>query len=706
MGSLAAMAMPALAQQVATCQMSAGAVVVRSESLTERVGDIFVNCSGTAGATITFNLTVFLGINVTNRLTDQGTMDVLLSADTGSGFAPSGIIARYVSANSVVFPGITVTIPGSGRFSYKISNLRAAISQNGVGNEQPISAVASATIPLSPSQGFVAYPQRALLANYSSAGIRCTGSPLPSSITVPNLFAAKTRFFTTRVTEGFARAFEVKDATTDNGTRIVIRYSGFPATARLFTPEVVVGTNGTEPTSGGDMGLPQAAGKYTPGNPGSLLLALVQGADENGAGGTPVFTPPASSPTLPFVAAREVTLTSGSGVAVYEVVGTSSGAPQSAQIPTFLGMPPITDGTSVIAREDLSLGPISRVSGASTTAPIPRFVPVAPPSDCQYLGDCDAAYFPKLVVVASQVLDYAALVDSAPQYKYIQVQNGGGGILNWTASVAYKTGSGWITIDPQSGVNNGTVRIDVLPQKVQPGIWEATLTIDSGPSGLKTLPVKLEVKGLPEPPPKPKVIISKIANLARPVSSVVAPGSLAQITGTGFGGRSLGVAFDGIAGVVLSSAADHIEVQVPPGLGIKTSASLEVTVDGEKSAPVAVQLAEIAPAIFPNGVLNIDYTPNSETNPADIGGALIIYATGVIAPTPGPVQVNLHDRIFAPAWSGFAPGLIGVVQINILIPSDLPAMTTEVLVCGFASAQPDTPVCSVPVKITIKQPIQ
>ena len=33
-------------------------------------------------------------------------------------------------------------------------------------------------------------------------------------------------------------------------------------------------------------------------------------------------------------------------------------------------------------------------------------------------------------------------------------------MLNWAASIQYKNGSGWLTVDPSSGVGNATLRLD------------------------------------------------------------------------------------------------------------------------------------------------------------------------------------------------------------------------------------------------------
>src|SRR5262249_29754291 len=151
----------------------------------------------------------------------------------------------------------------------------------------PITASLSSSLAVDQSQVIVAYSQAGMLASTSEAGISCYGSPIPDTFDLPSLFAAGTAFSSTRITEGFASSFEAKSSVTDTGTRFLVKYSGFPTTTRLFIPDVVAGSDALQPTSGGDLNLPQAVGQYLPGS-GALVLVLVTGADNTGAGGFPV----------------------------------------------------------------------------------------------------------------------------------------------------------------------------------------------------------------------------------------------------------------------------------------------------------------------------------------------------------------------------------------------------------------------------------
>jgi hypothetical protein len=129
------------------------------------------------------------------------------------------------------------------------------------------------------SQVILAYSQAGMFASMSEAGISCYGSPSPDTFDLPSLFAAGTAFSSTRVTEGFASAFEAKAAGSDTGTRFLVKYSGFPSTTRLYVPDAVAGSDALQPTSGGDLNLPQAVGQYMPGGGALVVHARADGLE-------------------------------------------------------------------------------------------------------------------------------------------------------------------------------------------------------------------------------------------------------------------------------------------------------------------------------------------------------------------------------------------------------------------------------------------
>jgi uncharacterized protein (TIGR03437 family) len=631
------------------------------------------------------NLNVFLvGANITNRVdSNNQTQDAVLFVDYGSGFVPTGI-AGLLTGGSIAFNGISFIVPSSGSLGIRISNVRAVVGAVA----QVMANIASSAIPISQSQVVVASPHTSLFATLYGNDVPCTGSVLASTTSLSVLFAARTVFASTRITEGFAGAFAKLAAGDDTGTRFLIGYSGFPANAHVYIPDRVAGSSALVPTAGGDLGLTQAVGQYVPGSSTSLLVR-VQYADSTGAGGMPLPAPSGIGATT-LDSMSEVPLTNGVGYAVYEVADTNPTVLESVQFPMFVSVPNAT--AAVVAQETLSYAPVSTVMSASVSAPVPRFVAGTPPSDCSVLGDCQAGYFPKLSIDPTSIQLTAiagGAMTSAPGY--IPVQNSGGGIMNWTALVSYTTGSGWLTLDNPSGQNSGSVRVfAVVPISLAAGTYQATVIIDAGPLARSaTIPVTLTVQAAPVLPPAPTppvVTVNAVVNAATFAVTPLVPGSLATLFGANFSGKSVSVTFDGSLATLLYAGASQINLQVPASLGAKTSATLVVTVDSSSSAPRTVVLAPAWPAIFPHDVLNQDNTENKAGSAAKVGSVLQIFATGI--PASATVSVQIADRKnLIPLYAGVAPGLTGVQQVNAMVPVDLASGATQLIVCATAGSQ-------------------
>ncbi len=693
------------------CSTGAGNPPLRAEGITEVVGDILINCTGgTPGVTDTINLAVFLNVNVTNRITVSNATDVALTVDTGSGAVPVSVPGILQTAASVTFNGVTFTIPPTGAVNFHLFNLRGNVSQLGGSSQRPVTAqlsisgTPSALVAASNTLN-VGLTAPGLLASYASSGIQNGGSPLPTTpITFASLFQAGTSFASTRVTEGFPGSFQVKTATSDTGTRIIARYSGFPAGSQVFVPSIVAGSDALQPTAAGDLGGVASPGGYAPTPSGTLALSIVTGTDANGAGGAVFFRPgPPGSGGIALNAMTQLFLSGGSGIAVYEVVDANQSVLESAQFPTFIGLPP-TGGASAVASEQVSFAPLSTSFAATAADPIPRFIYTAPPSDCTALANCNASMFPVLSVGASQPLTFTAFAGSAPQTKTVQVNNRGAGELSWTASFAYLSGNAgnWLTISPTSGLNGGTVLVNVIPQNVGPGVYNASLIISGGAqAGSQTLPITLTVTQFTPPPPT--VSIQSLVNAGNPASTAVSPGSLAILNGTNLQGKVVAVTFDGNPATIISSATGSITIQVPSSLSPGIKSQLQVTVDGNQSAAVGIPIAALSPAIFSDGVLNQDFSLNSASNPDALGSTLRLFGTGMIAPVPGPVTVQLGGAQLTPISAGPLGGWPGVNEVDVAIPANLAAGPTTVTVCGTGPAA-SQPICSQPAPVTLSLP--
>ncbi len=654
-------------QNFLNCTAAANPPLVRLEGIAERTGDVTFSCTGgQPNAVITGNLVIFLSVNVTNHVLPDGGADVILTVNG----APANVAGRVTAANAVTFNGLSFALTPQGTTELRLQNLRGNASQLIGQPARPIMLQASFTggslLTFTTNQFSVGVPQRALFAT-SAGRLICaqTGSPLPSTLAFANLVAAGTTYSSTRITEGFATAFapksDISNQNADSGVRVISTYSGFPAGARLFVPDVIAGSDADRPTSTGDFGQTVSAGAYTPGK-GQLLLVRVIGADASGAGGTVAQSA--------LGAVSELALANGTATVVYEVVDSSTTVRESAALPVFLGVAP--NGPTAVTDSSVNLAPVSTVVTAGS-APIPRFISITPDTDCTGLADCSASYFPHLAVGVSSL----RLVTGSAATGYIPVRNGGSGTLVFSAS----TSASYLTLSPSQGVNNGTIRVDLNPNAgLTPGVYNTAIVIDGGPAaGQQVIPVTAVV----DPPGGGAVVptVGSVASAANGAITAVVPGSIASIYGSGFTGKMIVATFDGAPGTVLFSNDTQVNVAVPHGIAGKSKAQLVLSVDGRQSSPLMVDVAASAPAIFPGAVLNQDWSPNGVSATAAVGSVLQIFATGL--PATGTITAKVHDRVIAvPAYAGPAPGLPGVQQVNVVIPADLPAMQTYVYVCG------------------------
>jgi uncharacterized protein (TIGR03437 family) len=704
------------------CAVTSVPAQARAEGLTELLGDILIQCSGsTPGAVLTGNLTVALPVSVTNRVdsANLATASVVF-ADLGTGFTPLPNPAQIVN-NLVVVNGLNITVPASGSYALRISNVRGNVSAYGSNPalSAPINAQLSFTngsLPVNQSSVTVANVEGGLLATLFNRGsITCSGSPVPSTISLPSLFSAGTFFTSTRVTEGFASAFQAKGPGEDSGTRFLLRFSGAPAGMRFFVPDYVAGSSAATQTAGGDMGVAQSGGAYVPGS-GTLLLARVLNADTNGAGGT-VLPVPTGSGAIALTTATEVGVAAdGSAYAVFEVLDAQASRQESAQIPVFIGMGNVTATATV--QETLSIAPLSNVTTASVSAPLPRFsaaIPAGP--DCTAVGDCTAGYYPNLSVQAAPI-QFTAVAGGAVKelWGYVQVGNTGGGFMPWTATIQYQNGSGWAFLDYSSGVNDHAIRVTADAKGLAAGTYKANLVVTAG-GQTATVPITLTVSAAPAgsgttttgtgtgstttgtgtgstagtgtsapPPAAPSVAINRIVNAATFEATPLVAGSIGTVMGANLAGKNVTVTLDGLNADLLYTSANQINLVVPAGLRGKNSATMVATVDGVSSAPQTVILAPAWPAVFAHGVLNQDNSVNGVGAAAGSGSILQIYATGI--PDGATVSVQIAGRKdLIPLYAAAAPNVPGVQQVNVAVPDGVDPGAAPLVVCASTGGQ-------------------
>ena len=526
-----------------------------------------------------------------------------------------------------------------------------------------------------------------LLSSNINRGVPCNGSMAPASATDFLSFVNSTPSSTIRLTEASATAFSTKAPGADTGFRIIVNFSGYGPNAQLYVPETIVGSDGGQPTSDGDFGVIPSAGLYSA--PGQLLLELVTGADATGAGGMIVAGQPSTTVTA-------LTVTNGSAYAVYEVVDSNPTIVESAQLAAFVVVPSTSCPTPYIPQFTEMPAPVSSVTTANATAAIPRFVATPAGSDCKVIGDCMASYYP--VLSANQTsLSLTGLSLGGTQTASVQITNSGYGLLPFTTSIAYQSGSGWLSVTPTSGATSTqpvTLEVAANPGQLAQGTYSATLTVNAGNYGIANIPVTFMVGPV-------GVTIQNVGNAASFQYGTVAPGSYAVIFGLNLSGAT--VTFNSLPATIIYNSATQLNLIVPPQLGQMQGAIVSASVNGMMSNGFQVALALNAPGIFTPGIVNLqNSTINSAGQPASLGSNISVYLTGLTIPLTGQVTVNIGNQTnLIPLYAGAQPTYPALDQINITVPASLqPTGAVPLQVC--IPGPTGQPVCSNTVSLYVQ----
>jgi len=662
------------------CAWSSTSVPAHQEGLAEAVGNVVVTCSGgAAGTTVSMDLYISLNATITNKLDANGnpTGIVVMNA-TPVRLAPTSPTTIVVSVSYAIATGPTVIT---------ISGIRAAIAPLAAAGKLPAVVTASvlgigAQFPVNPQLTVATY-QPSLLASLLNNGVPCTGSALPSTLDFPT-FVSTSASSSLRVTEANATAFAPPNPTADNGIRLLVNITGYGSGSRVFVPDAIVGSSGTLPTSAGAYASSVAPGTYTPGGSGQLLLVRVSGADANGVGGTLALAKPTSAMT--FGPVTEIPLTNGSATVTYEIEDANSNLQESAQIPVFVVAPQVSCPTTLTPNLSVKLAPVSTVATATATDPVPRFISVNPPLDCTVKGDCSAFYFPELTVDTTPITLSGSSMGGV-QMALVRTGNSGQGVLNFTTSITYQSGSGWLSIVPSSGTNNATLQVFADPSKLAQGTYTATVTVSAAPYGTGSVPITFNVGPV-------GVTIQNVGNAASFTYGAVTPGSYAVIFGLNL--QNATVTFNGVPATVIFTNATQINAIVPSNLtgqanaAVVATASLNGVLTPSNSFNVSLPLNSMG--IFQPGIVNADGSVNSATHPATRGNYVSIYLTGLTligGNTTGTVTANFGTLTNQPTLFAGAQGTFPALdQVNVTVPSALPTTPNpvQIQVCIPAAA--------------------
>ncbi|MFN7924731.1 MAG: IPT/TIG domain-containing protein [Bryobacteraceae bacterium] len=211
----------------------------------------------------------------------------------------------------------------------------------------------------------------------------------------------------------------------------------------------------------------------------------------------------------------------------------------------------------------------------------------------------------------------------------------------------------------------------------------------------------------PNAPATPRLPLTGAVNSIANGSAPFSPGTLVVISGSNFAETTTiadrlpiptslagtKVLFDLISAPVFRVSPSQITAQVPFELAGE-STQLVVQRDGVPSVPITLQLTPYAPGIISldgrSGVVWRAETGElvGSSRPARSGDALSLYAIGVGAtrdpvgsgdppPSEGviaasaPVSVIVEGAETEATFAGLAPGLVGIYQINFVVPPGL-----------------------------------
>jgi uncharacterized protein (TIGR03437 family) len=303
------------------------------------------------------------------------------------------------------------------------------------------------------------------------------------------------------------------------------------------------------------------------------------------------------------------------------------------------------------------------------------------------------------------------------------------------AFAATVSGGSWLSLSPSTGSTPRDIAASVNPVGLSTGTYTASITLVSSAASnpVQTLPVTLIVN---PPSVSPSFTAAGIVNAASFVAGLT-PGSLATLFGRGLsivngavlaGGHtslngtsvSVGGTLAPLISVVNQSGQEQISFQVPFELQNATSTSVQVVNNGSSSTVSSVPVLPAQPGIFavpltPSGttaaVIHLNGQLATSQRPAQAGEIVSLFltgmgpiqpsvATGALGPVPPaittlPVTVSVGGVGCNVLFTGYAPGAIGLYQINFQIPSNIPSgpsVTLLVSAGNFSSAQSSLPI--------------
>lgn len=203
-------------------------------------------------------------------------------------------------------------------------------------------------------------------------------------------------------------------------------------------------------------------------------------------------------------------------------------------------------------------------------------------------------------------------------------------------------------------------------------------------------------------------------------AGMIAPGEMTSIYGAGIGPStgvaapsgalptSLGgtsVTVNGTMAPLAYVSSYRVDFQAPFDISPGSTATLQVTANGQTSGPVTLNVVDAVPGLYtvsPFGdgqatAVNLDGSTNSMLKPVPKGGVITAYASGLGAVNPaltagavppvnplslvtGSIEAYIGGMPAPILFAGAAPNFPGLYQLNIQVPTIVPSGNAEILI--------------------------
>jgi len=178
----------------------------------------------------------------------------------------------------------------------------------------------------------------------------------------------------------------------------------------------------------------------------------------------------------------------------------------------------------------------------------------------------------------------------------------------------------------------------------------------------------------------PNFPIEGVINAASGVAGFT-PGGILTIYGSGFGSdaSSTRTEVGGIAARIVSVNPFQLNIQLPETVRPGVAALRVTTPAGAFERNITI--TDVAPGIFTfpgqPAITNQNGALNGPSSPALRGEAIVIYSTGLgitsqqgnLRPASTPVKVVRGSQELTPFYAGATPGIPGLYQVNVIIPT-------------------------------------